>query len=127
MPHFIIECSENVLEISSAENIMETVYSVAESSGLFAKGDIKVRIAPYSLYKLAEGKHHFLHVFAYIMEGRTQEQKKVLSERIIEQLNLLLPELSVLSMNISDFELIGYCNKSLIGSANSSQNRHYGL
>ncbi|WP_353050500.1 hypothetical protein [Chryseobacterium sp. ISL-6] len=42
MPHFIVDCSEEVLNIKSPHEIMDAVYEVAEASGLFAKNDIKV-------------------------------------------------------------------------------------
>lgn len=127
MPHFVIECSENVLQIQSPQEIMEVVYTEAEATGLFAKNDIKVRIRPYSHYKLGEGKNNFLHIFGYIMEGRTEEQKADLSRKIIERLNQLLPELSILSMNVGDFDAGTYCNKSIINPANKTGDRHFEL
>jgi hypothetical protein len=35
---------------------MDAVYNVAESTGLFAANDIKVRLQPYQYYRLGEGK-----------------------------------------------------------------------
>jgi 5-carboxymethyl-2-hydroxymuconate isomerase len=125
MPHFVIECSENVLTKKSPEEIMQAVYEVAEATGLFAKGDIKVRISPYNYYKLGEGKNDFLHVFGNIMEGRSKEQKADLSTKIIERLNQLLPEISILSMNVRGFERDTYSNKSLINPLNTSKDRDY--
>ena len=127
MPHFIIECSENVTHQLAPGFIMQAVYEVAEASGLFAKNDIKVRIRPYSTYKLAEGKENFLHVFGYIMEGRSQEQKAALSGSVIQKLNELLPELSILSMNIQEFNQATYCNKAMIDPRNMANDRHFGL
>lgn len=106
---------------------MQVVYEEAKASGLFARNDIKIRINPYTFYQLAEGKENFLHVFGHIMEGRSTEQKAALSKRIIERLNLLLPNLSILSMNISDFELATYCNKAMLNPENKTVNRHFGL
>lgn len=127
MPHFIIECSANVLQMQPPQTIMQAVYEEAEACNLFAKNDIKVRLNPYTLYQLAEGKENFLHVFGYIMEGRSTEQKAALSKRIIERFNLLLPNLSILSMNICDFELATYCNKAMLNPENKAGSRHFGL
>lgn len=104
---------------------MQAVYEIAEATGLFAKGDIKVRINPYNYYKLGEGKNDFLHVFGNIMEGRSKEQKANLSTKIIERLNQLLPDLAILSMNVRDFEKDTYSNKSLINPLNTSKDRHF--
>ena len=41
MPHFIIDCSENILNIKSPQDIIQLVYDSAESTDLFQKGDIK--------------------------------------------------------------------------------------
>ena len=125
MPHFIIECSENVLEHATAEKIMQAVYDSAEATGLFAKNDIKVRLNPYRYYMLGETKDNFLHIFGNIMEGRTTGQKANLSKQIISRLNNLLPDISILSMNIREFELATYCNKSLINPENITGDRFY--
>lgn len=125
MPHFVIECSHNVLEQQSPELIMDTVYQAAESTGLFAENDIKVRLTPFSHYKLGHGKDSFLHIFASIMGGRTTEQKSHLSAIIIKQLAPLLPEVSFLSINVDDFDPDTYCNRALIDPLNVGRNRHF--
>lgn len=125
MPHFVIECSKNVLELQPADVIMNTVYHAAETTGLFAENDIKVRINSYEYYKLGEGKHSFLHIFGSIMEGRTTAQKANLSRLITERLAPLFTDISFLSINISDFEQATYCNKSLINPLNTEGNRHF--
>ena len=60
MPHFILDCSENILKLQSPVEVMAAVYDAADSTGLFAKGDIKVRIRPFQYFKLGEGKKDFL-------------------------------------------------------------------
>ena len=79
MPHFVIDCSENIIVQKNPEEIMQAVYDVAEATELFAKDDIKVRINPYKYYKLGATKNDFIHIFGNIMEGRTKEQKANLS------------------------------------------------
>ncbi len=125
MPHFIIDCSENILLQRTPDELMETVYDEAEATGLFAKGDIKVRINPYTHYKLGETKKDFIHIFGNIMEGRTVEQKANLSRRIVERLAKLFPEISILSINIREFEKATYCNLSLIDPQNTTNDRHF--
>lgn len=114
MPHFVIDCSENIIKIESPENIIQKVYDTAESTGLFNKGDIKVRINPFKYYNIGNTKDDFIHIFANIMEGRTVLQKKNLSEKIITELKSIFPEVPIISINIRDFEKATYCNKSII-------------
>jgi len=39
-----------------------------------------------------DAHQHFVHVFASIMEGRTQEQKKGLSDRVVRLLLEMFPD-----------------------------------
>lgn len=127
MPHFIIECSQDILQQRTPDEIMEAVYNVAESTGLFAVNDIKVRLQPYQYYQLGAGKKNFLHVFGYIMQGRSTEQKANLSKLVSTRLTELLSDVSFLSVNISEFEADTYSNKALINPENTHHNRHFGL
>ena len=52
MPHFVIDCSENIIKIKSPKEIIQKVYDTAESTDLFDKGDIKVRINPFKYYNI---------------------------------------------------------------------------
>jgi len=125
MPHFIIECSEDIIEQKSPDEIMQAVYDTAQASGLFAENDIKVRINPYEYYRLGETKKDFIHIFGNIMEGRSVGQKADLSRKIVEKLNEMFPEVSIISMNIREFEKATYSNKSLINPLNVNKDRHF--
>lgn len=114
MPHFIIHCSENITTIKSPIQLMEDVYHAADSTGLFAKGDIKVRIQPFEHYTIGTTKDDFIHVFGNIMEGRTDEQKMDLSRKIVSKLKSEFPDVPIISINIRDFEKSSYCNKSMV-------------
>ncbi|KMQ59473.1 5-carboxymethyl-2-hydroxymuconate isomerase [Chryseobacterium angstadtii] len=127
MPHFIIECSRDILQQRTPDEIMDTVYTAADSTGLFTPNDIKVRLQPYEYFRLGNEKKNFLHVFGYIMEGRNTEQKAELSKKICKELTALFAEISFLSVNINEFEQATYSNKALIHPENVEQNRHFGL
>jgi 5-carboxymethyl-2-hydroxymuconate isomerase len=47
-------------------------------------------------------------------QGRTQEQKKDLSGKVVRTLKAMLPAVDTISMNIGDFEKATYCNTTLI-------------
>jgi len=114
MPHFVIDCSKNIIQLKSPEEIIQKVYDTAEATELFEKGDIKVRINPFEYYTIGNTKNDFIHIFGNIMEGRTAVQKKNLSERIITELKSMFPQVPIISINIRDFEKVTYCNKSMI-------------
>ena len=127
MPHFVIDCSENVIQQKSPHEIMQAVYDVAEATGLFEANDIKVRLRPFQYFKLGENKKDFIHIFGHIMEGRSIEQKADLSRKIIARLNDMFPTISILSMNIREFEKATYSNKALIHPLNSTHDRHFDI
>jgi 5-carboxymethyl-2-hydroxymuconate isomerase len=113
MPHFVIDCSEKILNLKSPEEIIQAVYDTAESTALFDIGDIKVRINPFKYYNIGNTQDDFIHIFAHIMEGRNTAQKSDLSKKIVSQLNTMFPNVPIISMNIVDFEKATYCNKSM--------------
>lgn len=114
MPHFVIDCSENIIRKKTPQEIMQKVYDTADLTGLFAKSDIKVRINPFRHYIVGNKQDDFIHVFANIMEGRNTTQKKKLSENIVSKLKAMFPEVPIISINIRDFEKATYCNKSMV-------------
>jgi 5-carboxymethyl-2-hydroxymuconate isomerase len=114
MPHFIIDCSENVIRLKAADDIMQNVFDSALSTGLFVASEIKVRINPFTYYNNGNSLNDFIHVFGYIMEGRDVHQKSELSKTIVTNLNNILPEVPVISINIKDFEKASYFNKTMI-------------
>lgn len=114
MPHFVIDCSENVIKLKSPNEIIQKVYDIAESTGLFDKGDIKVRINPFEYYTTGNSKDDFIHVFGNIMEGRTVSQKSDVSSKIVSELKVMFPNVPIISINIRDFEKATYCNRSMV-------------
>jgi 5-carboxymethyl-2-hydroxymuconate isomerase len=114
MPHFVIDCSKNILNIKSPREIIQKVSDTAEATGLFDKNDVKVRINSFEHYTTGNSDDDFIHIFANIMEGRTISQKKDLSEKIIFELKSMFIEVPVISINIRDFEKATYCNKSMV-------------
>lgn len=114
MPHFIIDCSENILELQDPRKVIEAVFETAFSTGLFDKDDIKVRLNHFKYSLVQSGTADFIHVFGNIMEGRTEDQKANLSKQIVTKLNNLFPEVPIISINIRDFEKASYYNKSMI-------------
>ncbi|CAA9194644.1 5-carboxymethyl-2-hydroxymuconate Delta-isomerase [Flavobacterium collinsii] len=114
MPHFVIDCSENVIRLKSADDIMQEVYHTALATNLFIPTDIKVRINPFTYYNNGNSSDDFIHVFGYILEGRNTDQKAALSKAIVTKLNEILPEVPIISINIMDFEKASYVNKAMV-------------
>jgi 5-carboxymethyl-2-hydroxymuconate isomerase len=112
MPHFVLDCSEDILAIVPEVEILRLLHGVAKASDLFDESDIKVRVNPFKNYLVGNNKTAFMHVFAHIMQGRTTEQKAKLSKTIVTKLSEMFPQVSNIAMNVSEFEKATYYNKS---------------
>jgi len=114
MPHFVIDCSESVLSSHDEEYILEQIHLVANSTELLDEGDIKVRLNPFKKYLVSNKREGFIHVFAYIMQGRTTKQKANLSKKMVSKLATLFSDIPNIAINISAFEKATYCNKGML-------------
>jgi len=117
MPHFVIECSENILTLKKPKEIIQAVFDTAESTNLFAKSGasgIKVRINTYKYYTTVNSNDDFIHVFAYIVEGRTTDQKKDLSKTVVSVLSNMFPSVSIISVDIREIKKDTFINKSML-------------
>ena len=114
MPHFIIDCSENILKSHSQDEIIKQVQISAISTKLFHKNDVKVRVNSFEKYLTGNKKEDFIHVFANIMEGRSIEQKLNLSKTIVNDLSLMFPSVPHIGTNVIEFERATYFNKNML-------------
>lgn len=114
MPHFIMDCSDQVFKVHEEKFLINQIHQVANSTGLFDENDIKVRLNPYKVYSVGNKQEDFIHVFAHIMQGRTSDQKAKLSKLMVNKLIELFPNVPNIAMNISDFEKATYCNRAML-------------
>lgn len=108
MPHFIIECNKDTTKFVEGMTLAKTVYDVALNSGLFSRDNIKARLKVYDVSLVAGEDHDFVHVWGYIREGRTDDQKKALSEDIVSKLKSLYPDAYLVSCDIRELDEASY-------------------
>ena len=114
MPHFITDCSESIFKLRPEESIIENIHLAAKSTGLFSEHDIKVRVHSFNKYSTGNNAVDFIHVFAHIMEGRTDEQKLNLSKIIVQGLVSIFPTVPNIGTNIIEFENSNYFNRNML-------------
>jgi 5-carboxymethyl-2-hydroxymuconate isomerase len=112
MPHFLVDCSESIFILHPEEQIIKQVHLAAKSTELFNENDIKVRVNSFEKYSTGNKIEDFIHVFANIMEGRSDEQKADLSKRIVQELTSMLPTVPNIGANIIEFKNANYCNRN---------------
>ena len=108
MPHFIIECNKDTTKFVEGSVLAKAVYDTALDSGLFSRDNIKARLKVYDVSFVAGEDHDFVHVWGYIREGRTDIQKRELSEAIVSTVKGLYPDAYLVSCNISELDEASY-------------------
>jgi len=114
VPHFVVDCSQGILRRHREEEILARLHHAVNSTGLFDERDIKIRVNPFLVYAVGGGKEDFIHVFCYIMQGRTIEQRANLSKRIVSELSDMFPTLHRIATNIAEFEKATYLNRDML-------------
>lgn len=114
MPHFVVDCSQSILQTQTEEQLVDRVHRAANSTRLFDESDIKVRVNPYTTYSVGNKPEAFIHVFASIMEGRSIEARAGLSKLIVSELSSMFPQVSSIAINVSEFERATYCNREML-------------
>jgi 5-carboxymethyl-2-hydroxymuconate isomerase len=112
MPHFVVDCSQGILQLRNEEEILARLHRAVNSTGLFEESDIKVRVNPYRVYTVGGGTDDFIHVFSHIMQGRTVEQRADLSKRIVSELVDMFPTVGKIATNVAEFEKATYLNRA---------------
>lgn len=113
MPHLIIECSEEIIANCNPDEIVEKVYHTVVSTPSFEKNAM-VRINTFKHYSTMGSKQDFIYVFANVLEGRSTEKRKKLSENIVKLLMELFPDVPKISMNIREFERATFINNAML-------------
>ncbi len=109
MPHLVVEHStEGHGGAFDAKSLMEALHDAAAATGVMHAADIKIRAMPYADHLLARKRDGFCHLWVHMLEGRTPEQKVVVSEALRVVMVRLLPHTKSLSVDIRDMDTVAY-------------------
>jgi len=108
MPHCTIEYSKELEKEIKPSELIDKVYRGTINSNLFTDTDIKTRAIPFKNYQIGDKKANFIHVTIRIWSGRSQEQRKILSEAILNEFkNINIKQLSI-TIEICEIETESY-------------------
>ena len=104
MPHLVIEyTSSDGIEITD-EDLMTAAHWAAVSTGIFEESAIKVRAKQYAS-AFVGGRHaDFVHVTIYLIDGRDNETKKILTQTVHDRLASLFPGYASVSVDARDLD-----------------------
>jgi len=114
MPHFVIHSNKEFIERNDPDEIIQCVYEQALASTLFSKSIIKVRVLPFEHSYVQGNDQDLVHIVAWIMGGRTEEQKAALAKSIVKALKAIFPKLPTLSVDIRDINPATYSNRDMV-------------
>ena len=84
MPHFIVECTENIREQADLPGLFATVNEALAATGIFPLGGIRSRAHWVDTWQMADGKHDyaFVHMTLKIGSGRSLESREEVGEML---------------------------------------------
>ena len=111
MPHCIIEYSSDIDVDPSL--LISAVFQGALKSGIFEENHIKTRTISYDHYQTGALKESFIHISARILSGRTPEQRSMLSQTILVELEKLGLRSLTMTVDVIDMDKDTYSKKVL--------------
>jgi len=113
MPHCIIEYSLGVADQIEIDDLVGAVHRGVLSSGLFDEYDIKTRAVAYAHHRTGVTRDSFVHVTVRLLSGRNDAQKANLSEKLLAQIEPLLPAVVSVGVEICDMHRDSYRKRVL--------------
>ncbi|MCC2616838.1 5-carboxymethyl-2-hydroxymuconate Delta-isomerase [Aestuariibacter halophilus] len=115
MPHCVIEASQSLVDQFGADTLVEAVHQSAADSGLFDPEDIKTRLMPIAHYRCGSGSGRlaFIHCIVRIMPGRSEQQKAMLSNTVLNGLLSLSQQRVSLTVEVLDIDRACYSKRVL--------------
>ena len=113
MPHIVIEHSSEGHAAFDAATLMQALHDAAAGTGVVQAADLKIRTMAFENYLVGGKSDGFCHVSLYLLEGRTPEQKVMLSEALRAAMVKLLPQTTSLSVDIRDMDAVAYKKRLL--------------
>ncbi|HDS4419769.1 TPA: 5-carboxymethyl-2-hydroxymuconate Delta-isomerase [Enterobacter cloacae] len=84
MPHFIAECTDNILEQADLPGLFAKVNEALAATGIFPIGGIRSRAHWLDTWQMADGKqdYAFVHMTLKIGAGRSLESREAVGEML---------------------------------------------
>ncbi len=84
MPHFIVECTENIREQADLPGLFARVNEALAATGIFPLGGIRSRAHWVDTWQMADGQHDyaFVHMTLKIGAGRSLESRQQVGEML---------------------------------------------
>ena len=112
MPHIVIEYSQPLADEVDVQALCQDAVECAFASGLFDQlSDIKSRAIGYETTVINLPSPSFVHVTIWLLDGRTDAQKADLTNAMADKLEVRLPNVGSLTVDIRDMQRSTYAKR----------------
>jgi 5-carboxymethyl-2-hydroxymuconate isomerase len=99
------------MQLITPSELLGVVEDAAASTQLFQPGEVKLRLSLYEHFSVGGTREDFVHLIFYILAGRSDEQKRLLSRQIVRALVEHLPGVNAVSLDVRDIDREVFSNK----------------
>ncbi|MDG6773079.1 hypothetical protein QCB45_01960 [Thiomicrorhabdus sp. ZW0627] len=117
MPHIILEYSQDTIPDNVVKTMVSSAYDAVKSTGLFDEANLKVRAHPVTHYQLGLLDCGFIHVMCRIHSGKTDEQKRLLTQTVLKNLEGLFKGSVVITVEVVDMDKSTYAKALVSGES----------
>lgn len=111
MPHILIEYAQNLDTSLDLNALVRAVHEGALRADLFEPEAIKVRAIAYHHYLVAGQVQDFIHLRIQILSGRSEQQKKHLSQCLFESAEAVAAAVPSLTVEVVDMDRFSYVKR----------------
>ncbi|MGF1752596.1 5-carboxymethyl-2-hydroxymuconate isomerase [Vibrio makurazakiensis] len=106
MPNLVLEYSNSADERINVQGLLEDLHEVTMKCGLFDVDSVKSRSLRCHNWLVGEEGDNvdFIHISFELLSGRTEEQKRDLSRKLMEVLQQQASHIRSLTVNIRDMD-----------------------
>jgi 5-carboxymethyl-2-hydroxymuconate isomerase len=108
MPHFIIEHTKALQNDRDIDDALKIVLECGASMDFIKREDIKVRLVPFRHILAGDGRTSFIHVTVFLLAGRTDAMKEILSIALRDVLDKRFSQVQSISIDIRDMNPVCY-------------------
>lgn len=112
MPHLIIEYAAPLDQDVDMQALVEAAFNSAKATDLFDPATIKARAHPVEAYWIGGAKQPFAHIEVKLLPGRTNAQKKALSQSVFDAVTALLDAGVAVSVEVNDLDADVYTKRA---------------
>jgi len=104
MPHCIIEYTRNLEPALDIQQLVNVAFESIEKTDIFNRSAIKTRAIPLDYFKSGLDRDDYIHITVKILPGRTTEQKKILTQSVIDGISAIVGRTKSLSVEVVDLD-----------------------